>query len=178
MAKNSTKDDILQITLMTTGLMSAFFLIWGAYVHYAQIPHELKKRDAQKRNYEKLVTLLTEKESRETLQQQRRKEKIGRESLQGAVADVKKNLGAAGPEIESQRPRSTSAGAGITENTLRVEFREASLEKFIRFIERLESEKPQIEFEKVSINRKGRDKTADSWDAQLTLVSYTSDDEQ
>ncbi len=171
MAAKSTKNDLIQITMLTFYLLALFFGGWGMYRQFVSIEEEALRRDRENRNVDKLDELLKKDDTDQILREFQRKQALDDDDLQTSVNDVISNMPSLRPKkINPIRER--SLGGGLTEETFNFSFEDTSLRQgLLNFIERLRDERPNIYVEKVNF----RLRKDDQWTSDIRLVTYKTD---
>lgn len=175
-SKNETSD-FTQILLLTLFLCSAVFGAWGWWIKSeAQKFEAATRREA--RNFAELKDFLGSAESKEVLEDHRRREESKKKAdktssiISQIVQDMRNS--SAKPEVVSsdsdKRPLS-----GLTKHTYTATFANKPLRDHITFLEKIRLRAPHLGFEKLELNNKAKKNSAttDIWELKLKLVSYS-----
>ena len=171
MASKSSKNDVLQIVMMTVYLMALFFGGWGAYNHYFRVADERRYRTLQQSGMTQLTKLLKAPENQEALLQYRRvksSQEAGESWLSTEVTDVINEM-ARKPAIKNTSSRSKKQDW----HQFSIVFEDTSLrDGLLSFIQQMEGKKPHISFSSVTLTNRGKKGDEDRWTSDFNLVMF------
>ena len=178
-AKGNTSD-LTQILLLTLYLCSAVFGVWGFWIKSQAANFENGIRREQV-NLQNMRELLASAESKDVVLQHRRREESKKNASKisdvviGIIDSMRNST--ARPEIKTANKDVKNERDGIKKHIYNATFEERPIRDHITFIANIASRAPHLGFEKVKLmNKSPRSEYQDSWDLQLSIVSYAGDD--
>lgn len=180
MAKSGTgkANDFLEILMLTGFFCALFFACWGAYLHFSKASN-LEERDRQHRNTLSVHAFLTDPNSVRAMQDYKRKESSNRSgTVRADLDEVLDGLGSGAPKVKKLNP-----GSGANRNKIpgleKLEYKAlfhegGTLRSYVMFYGRLKQLKPHIDVTRLRMTRKKSrsDKTADTWDVNVDLLTF------
>ncbi|OUU20048.1 MAG: hypothetical protein CBC13_11190 [Planctomycetia bacterium TMED53] len=174
-AKGSTSD-LTQILLLTLFLCSAVFGAWGFWVKKQAADYQaVTKREEG--NLLQMRELLSSAESKEVVLEHRRREESKKNASKisdvviGIIETMRNSTGR--PELKTGNNDVKSLAGGIKKHIYTASFEERPLRDHVSFIANIQARAPHLGFEKVKItNKSPRSEYQDTWDLQLTIVSF------
>jgi hypothetical protein len=174
-AKGNTSD-LTQILLLTLFLCSGVFGVWGFWVKKQASNYENAIRREQV-NLQNMRELLASAESKEVVLEHRRREESKKNASKisdvviGIIDSMRNSV--ARPEIKTANKDVKSLAGGIKKHIYNATFEERPIRDHVTFIANIQSRAPHLGFEKVKLtNKSPRSEYQDSWDLQMTIVSF------
>ena len=176
MAAANKKSDFTQIVMLTFFLCAVFFTIWGIWSS-AQSSSLREERDRQARLLANLEKELKKPESIQKLKDEVRRQESQENSgqIDSAVQSVLERARLVLKKGDPSPPKTSGPkGQRVQEFQYTASFNPASIDQVYTFIAMLEAQQPHLEFKKVKVrNKKRNPEDPDSWELDLTLVTYT-----